>query len=118
MQAVRDDDGLAKSSRNGYLTAAEREIAPLLHQVLQETARRILAMGAVGSVAYSALQDTMMARLDDGGFRAEYLEVRRNTDLQLPEVGDENLVILVSAWLGKARLIDNVQVLMGEQTVI
>lgn len=118
VNAVRDEDGLAKSSRNGYLTTEERAIAPLLHQVLQQTARRILELGAVGSAAYQALQDEMMTRLDDGGFRSEYLEVRRNTDLQPPEAGDENLVILVSAWLGKARLIDNVQVLIAEQKVI
>ena len=118
VNAVRDEDGLAKSSRNGYLTTEERTIAPVLHQVLEETANRIISMGAVGSEAYQSLQQEMMAKLDASGFRAEYLEVRRSTDLQPPEAGDENLVILVSAWLGKARLIDNVQLILGVNEII
>ncbi|MEZ5535352.1 MAG: pantoate--beta-alanine ligase [Thiolinea sp.] len=118
VHAVRDEDGLAKSSRNGYLTAEERTIAPVLHQVLEETANRIIGMGAVGSEVYQPLQQEMMAKLDASGFRAEYLEVRRSTDLQPPQAGDENLVILVSAWLGKARLIDNVQLLLGVNEII
>lgn len=118
VHAVRDEDGLAKSSRNGYLTAEERRIAPVLQQTLQQTAQQIIKLGALGSDAYQALQDEMMAKLDAAGFRAEYLEIRRNTDLQPPAAGDGNLVILVSAWLGKARLIDNVQVILSDQEVI
>jgi pantoate--beta-alanine ligase len=118
VHAVRDEDGLAKSSRNGYLTAEERRIAPVLQQTLQQTAQQIIKLGALGSDAYQALQDKMMAKLDAAGFRAEYLEIRRNTDLQPPAAGDGNLVILVSAWLGKARLIDNVQVILSDQEVI
>lgn len=110
VSAVRDEDGLAKSSRNGYLTAQEREIAPILQQTLQETISRLKVLGAVGTVSYQDLQQEMMDKLDAVGFRSEYLEVRRDTDLQPPEEGDAGLVILVSAWLGKARLIDNVQV--------
>lgn len=111
--AVRDDDGLAKSSRNGYLTAEERKIAPVLQQTLQETLGRLRALGAVGAEPYQALQQEMMAKLDAAGFRSEYLEVRRNTDLQPPDKGDTGLVVLVSAWLGKARLIDNVQITLN-----
>ncbi|CAA6818313.1 MAG: Pantoate--beta-alanine ligase (EC [uncultured Thiotrichaceae bacterium] len=110
VNAVRDEDGLAKSSRNGYLTAAEREIAPVLQQTLQETISRLRVLGAAGAASYQDLQQEMMAKLDTAGFRSEYLEVRRNTDLQPPDEGDRGLVVLVSAWLGKARLIDNVQV--------
>lgn len=112
VNAVRDEDGLAKSSRNGYLTAEERVIAPFLQQTLQETISRLQVLGAVGAASYQDLQQEMMDKLDAAGFRAEYLEVRRNTDLQPPDEGDKGLVILVSAWLGKARLIDNVQVLL------
>lgn len=111
--AVRDDDGLAKSSRNGYLTAEERSIAPVLQQTLQETISRLQVLGAAGAESYQALQQEMMAKLDMAGFRSEYLEVRRNTDLQPPDAGDTGLVVLVSAWLGKARLIDNVQVTLS-----
>lgn len=112
VDAVRDEDGLAKSSRNGYLTAEEREVAPILHQTLQETISRLRMLGPLtqDAASYQDLQQEMMDKLDAAGFRSEYLEVRRNTDLQPPETGDKNLVILVSAWLGKARLIDNVQV--------
>lgn len=118
VNAVRDADGLAKSSRNGYLTDEERQIAPILHETLQLTAQRIREMGAQDVLAYQDLQNEMMARLDQQGFVSEYLEVRRNTDLQPPEAGDENLVLLVSAWLGKARLIDNVQVLLDKGEII
>ena len=110
VKAVRDEDGLAKSSRNGYLTAEERVIAPILHETLQLTVQRVQAMGAVGSDIFQVLQQDMMTQLDNAGFRSEYLEIRRNEDLQPPVAGDDNLVVLVSAWLGKARLIDNVQV--------
>ncbi len=113
VDAVRDEDGLAKSSRNGYLTAAEREIAPVLQQTLQDTISHLKVLGAAGAASYQDLQQEMMAKLDAAGFRSEYLEVRRNTDLQPPDEGDKGLVILVSAWLGKARLIDNVQVLLN-----
>ena len=118
VNAVRDQDGLAKSSRNGYLTPVEREIAPILQQTLRAAAQELLHMGALGSEAFQPLQTGMMQRLDAAGFRSEYLEVRRNTDLQPPVVGDENLVILVSAWLGKARLIDNLQVFLAEGKVL
>ncbi len=116
--AVRDEDGLAKSSRNGYLSATERKIAPVLHQILQQTAQRVIALGAQGATAYQAVQQEMLGKLAQAGFTAEYLEVRRNTDLQPPQVGDEELVLLVSAWLGKARLIDNLQVLLREGEII
>lgn len=118
--AVRDHDGVAKSSRNGYLTAEERAIAPVLQQTLQQAARRIIAMGpqVSGASAYQSLQQEMMVKLDQAGFTSEYLEVRRNTDLQPPEAGDEDLVLLVSAWLGKARLIDNLQVFLGSGEII
>ena len=59
-----------------------------------------------------------MVKLDQVGFTSEYLEVRRNNDLQPPEAGDEDLVLLVSAWLGKARLIDNLQVFLGKGEII
>lgn len=118
VNAVRDDDGLAKSSRNGYLTAEERSIAPALHNTLQQTAKRLIAMGAVGSEAYQNLQHEMMKRLDEIGFGSEYLEIRRSDNLQPPDAGDNELVILVSAWLGKARLIDNVQVFLEDGRVM
>nr|CAA6829200.1 MAG: Pantoate--beta-alanine ligase (EC [uncultured Thiotrichaceae bacterium] len=112
VEAVRDEDGLAKSSRNSYLTPEERDIAPVLQRTLQETISRLSVSGEWDAESYQNLQQEMMGKLDAAGFRSEYLEVRRNTDLQPPAQGDKELVVLVSAWLGKARLIDNVQVVL------
>ena len=60
----------------------------------------------------------MIGHLAEHGFRPEYFEVRRENDLQVPSLGDENLVILASAWLGKARLIDNVQVFLKDGRIV
>ena len=116
--AVREDDGLAMSSRNGYLTNEERLRAPFLHETLQEAAAHLLRLGSQNSEDYLPIQQIMMGRLAENGFRPEYFEVRRSNDLQLPQAGDENLVILVSAWLGKARLIDNVQVFLRDGRIV
>ncbi|HPQ95898.1 MAG: pantoate--beta-alanine ligase [Thiothrix sp.] len=123
VQAVREADGLARSSRNGYLSADERAIAPKLHRILLDTATRLKAMQPEAGAGYTddrlnRLQQAMMQQLAEAGFRPEYLEIRRAQDLQLPTAGDQELVILVSAWLGKARLIDNVQVFLATGEVI
>lgn len=100
---LRDPDGLAMSSRNGYLTTEERRIAPALYQTLQEMARRLLG----GESDYSLLQQEGAAALEKAGFRPDYLEIRRTDDLLSPRGGEMALVILAAAWLGRARLIDN-----------
>jgi pantoate--beta-alanine ligase len=100
---VREKDGLAMSSRNGYLTAEERSKAPLLYQVL-------LALGeqlSEGCRDFGALENEGMQRLEQDGFHPEYLAVRRASDLEVPAEGERELVILAAARLGKARLIDN-----------
>lgn len=104
---VREPDGLALSSRNRYLTAAERQRAPLLYRVLAEVASRLRA----GCRDYRALEADAMASLAGDGFAPEYVSVRRAADLSLP-AGDagEGLVVLGAARLGRARLIDNVAV--------
>lgn len=103
LPTVREDDGLALSSRNGYLSAEERSIAPRLQQNLQQMVAHI----AAGERDYATLQAQAMQALADQGFTPEYIEIRRSVDLLTPEENDEELVILASAWLGKARLIDN-----------
>ena len=115
--AVREADGLAMSSRNGYLTPEQRQQAPYLYQTLQDAAAQVMQLGPVGGSEFETVQQIMMGHLAEHGFRPEYLEVRRSTDLQVPEPGDKELVILVSAWLGKARLIDNVRVNLQEGSV-
>ena len=105
---ARAPDGLALSSRNAYLTRAEREIAPRLHQILSETA---LALGA--GEAVSAVEARALAALPKAGFqRVDYLEVRGADDLarQGPGPVDGPARVLAAAWLGKTRLIDNVPV--------
>lgn len=103
---VRESDGLAMSSRNGYLSAEERAIAPTLYAVLQAMAEQ----WRTGERDYGALENTAKARLAAAGFRPDYVEIRRADDLQRPEPGDAALRIFAAAWLGRARLIDNLAV--------
>ena len=104
LPTVRDKDGLAKSSRNGYLTAEERQIAPMFHRVLQS----IVVLMQDGDKDIQSLQNTAISKLNSIGFKADYIEIRRAKDLQEVSEEDYDLVILGSAWLGKARLIDNI----------
>lgn len=101
----RADDGLALSSRNQYLSAAEREVAPQLRVTLEETAEKVRA----GAHDFAALEREAMQSLERLGFEPEYVAVRRALDLENPAAGDE-LVILVAARLGDTRLIDNLRV--------
>ncbi len=105
VETVREPDGLALSSRNGYLTADERRAAPRLYQVLREVAE-----GLERGAPISQLESSGKAALEAAGLAPDYLTVRRASDLATPASGDEALVVLGAAWLGKARLIDNLQV--------
>jgi pantoate--beta-alanine ligase len=100
---VREADGLAMSSRNQYLTKAERAQAPLLRRVLLETGAALRD----GGKDFAGLQAQARRRLEEGGFRPDYVEVR-DADTLAPATADgQRLVVLAAAWLGKARLIDN-----------
>ena len=102
---TREDDGLAMSSRNRYLSAGQRRAAPLLHAVLRECAQRLRA----GERNFARLEQDAMARLQREGFAPDYVAVRRADDLGLPPSSEPcEWVILAAAWLGAARLIDNV----------
>jgi pantoate--beta-alanine ligase len=100
---VREPDGLAMSSRNAYLTPAERAVAPVLHRTLKSCARRISA----GSSLARILADGRKA-ITAAGFALDYLEAR-NADTLAPVRGraDGPIRLLVAARLGKTRLIDN-----------
>lgn len=104
----RAGDGLAISSRNRYLTAAEREQAPLLHATLAKITKAL----AAGSKDYSALETDAMATLRAAGFEPDYVEVRQAGSLARPNgsTAPGELVVLAAAWLGRARLIDNLSV--------
>lgn len=102
---VREGDGLAMSSRNQYLTAAERRIAPRIFQELGRAAARL----ASGDSDFADIEDAAARALEGAGFRPEYFSVRTR-DLSLPRPDTRELVVLAAARLGRARLIDNVQV--------
>ena len=108
VDTVREPDGLAMSSRNGYLTAAERQVAARLHATLQAVAGQMSDAGAVaGSVG--PIEAEAMEKLAAAGFRPDYVSIRRQQDLAVPGPGDRQLVALAAAWLGRARLIDNLE---------
>lgn len=102
----RHDDGLAMSSRNRYLTADERERAPVLHAALADVRDAVRG----GARDFARLESDARARLREAGFGPDYVEVRRAADLGAPaeDAAPGELIVLAAAWLGAARLIDNV----------
>ena len=102
----RAADGLALSSRNGYLTEAERAQAPQLYQILSAMAAEIRA----GRQDYAKLEQNAIAQLQQQGWVVDYIEVRHAGDLQVARVGDAHVVVLAAARLGKTRLIDNLEI--------
>jgi pantoate--beta-alanine ligase len=102
---VRDADGLALSSRNVYLDAKERAIAPVLHQALRQAARAIRQ----GSAIETSLQAARRV-IADAGFEIDYVEARDSASLAPLPAGAASGRILVAAKLGRTRLIDNVSV--------
>jgi len=106
LPTVREEDGLALSSRNGYLSEADRKTAPRLYQQLTDIADQLKS----GHANFTALEKTGQEKLKQVGFEPEYLSIRRQADLGVAEKGDKDLVILVAARLGNTRLIDNLQV--------
>lgn len=105
MPTVREPDGLAMSSRNSYLTPEERARAPLLYRVLNEVAEALRSGQPLAEAERSGVESLKAA-----GFRPDYLSVRRAKDLAPPGLKDRDLVILAAAYLGRARLIDNLRV--------
>ncbi len=115
-ETQRADDGLALSSRNGYLSAEERAEAVQLSLALKQLAKnyRLNTVNIANNIA--ALEAEAMALLTARGWQPDYLTVRRRADLQPPQVGfsmggqsSDPLVVLGAAKLGKTRLIDNLE---------
>jgi len=104
-ETVRAEDGLALSSRNAYLSAAERTEAPWLYRVLCEVREALLA----GRRDYAKLETQALAKFGSK-WVPDYVAIRRQSDLQLPSSADRELVVLGAAKLGRPRLIDNVEV--------
>ena len=104
-ETVRAEDGLALSSRNGYLTPAERNEAPRLNRVLRRLCTAVLA----GERNFQKLEQAALAELDSHGWKTDYVAVRQQADLQLPQPGNPELVVLAASRLGVPRLIDNLE---------
>jgi len=104
VETVREESGLALSSRNRYLTSEEKAVAAELHQALSGIAEAVKA----GGNDYQQFETEAIAHLEDKGFKTEYLSIRNASNLGEPTEGE--LVVLAAVWLGKARLIDNIQI--------
>jgi len=104
VNTARASDGLALSSRNGYLNAEERQLAPALHNALQECREAI----ACGFDSFAELEQHAIDVLTANGFRPDYVAVRDATSLGPITLLTEQIVILAAAYLGRTRLIDNV----------
>ena len=105
----RADDGLALSSRNGYLDAAQRQEAVALSHALRTLAEQAEAAGPALTSQLPALEAAALKALAERGWQPDYLTVRRRSDLQLPQAGDTSLVALGAARVGTTRLIDNLE---------
>jgi len=105
-ETVRADDGLALSSRNGYLSPAERAAAPRLYSILKSARDRITA----GERNFQLIELESMTQLAQNGWAPQYISVRRRYDLQAPAADGRELVVLAAAYLGRTRLIDNIEI--------
>jgi pantoate--beta-alanine ligase len=107
-ETVRDEDGLALSSRNRFLSADERAEAPQLIAALQRVREAVLS----GNRDIAALERDAMNTLTDRGWKPDYISVRKRSDLIAPTADqtDAPLVVLAAAKLGATRLIDNLEI--------
>lgn len=102
IETIREADGLAMSSRNGYLTAEQRQLAPLLYQTLCAAREQILT-----GMDYASVEQYALSALQHAGFVPDYFRVCHSNDLTPALPNDTDLVLLAAAKLGKTRLIDN-----------
>jgi pantoate--beta-alanine ligase len=108
-ETQRNPEGLALSSRNGYLTPAERKQAVQLSATLTTLANALRASKSLTPADITRLEAQAMQTLSSAGWKPDYVAVRRQADLQTPQAGDA-LVVLAAARLGSTRLIDNLEV--------
>ena len=105
-ETVREADGLAMSSRNTYLSAAERTEAPRLHAELASIGEAVRS----GRTNFDSLVSQATSRLADAGWQPDYVSIRRRADLAPATGSDTGLVVLGAAKLGATRLIDNLEI--------
>jgi len=106
IETVREQDGLAMSSRNAFLSETQRALAPKLYKNLQNMRERVLA----GELDFESLEQETRKQLNDEGFEVDYLEIRDAASLNRPGKTLGGLVILTAVWLGETRLIDNIRI--------
>jgi pantoate--beta-alanine ligase len=113
-ETIRADDGLALSSRNGYLSVEERAEAPELQRALKEVRERVLQLANRNSQSISEIEKAAVTSLAARGWKPDYIAIRQQSDLSLASdeslQAKEPLVILTAAKLGKTRLIDNLEI--------
>jgi pantoate--beta-alanine ligase len=100
---VRAEDGLALSSRNGFLSPEQRAVAPVVYRALSQIGEAIRQ----GQRDFPTLIGEQLKQLESAGLRPDYLEIRHAKTLRPAESDDRDLVVLVAAFLGTTRLIDN-----------
>ncbi len=111
VDTVREADGLAMSSRNQYLSIQERETAAKIFNLLIYIKDSLVA----GDRDFNKLEQQGRDTLEKQGFRPDYVSIRCARDLALAENGEKRLVVLIAAYLGRARLIDNMEVVLGDE---
>jgi pantoate--beta-alanine ligase len=113
-ETFRADDGLALSSRNGYLSTEERAEAPFLYQTLNWVAEQTRAVLSGAPADLAQLEQDAMQRLAARGWKPDYVSIRKRMNLQAPSreevLAGEQLVVLTAAKLGNTRLIDNLEI--------
>lgn len=109
-ETLRESDGLAMSSRNVFLTATERIQAVALYRELQA----VIDAAARGEREYETLAATAKKHLKMAGWRVDYIEVRAAETLQAADAETRHIVVLGAAWLGKTRLIDNLEYVLSD----
>ncbi len=115
IDTVRNDAGLALSSRNGYLSAKQMASAAELQRTLQWMKDSLSTLTAVKSkAALAELEAEAKKRLKKAGFKPQYVTVCRQHDLNPAKKGDQELVVLAAAQIGKARLIDNLEIVLED----
>ncbi|KZZ52668.1 pantoate--beta-alanine ligase [Oleiphilus sp. HI0118] len=106
VETCREEDGLAKSSRNGYLDIEQRKLAKYLYLVLQETKTNLIE----GNGDFTSARQQAITSLTEYGFKLDYFNIASVSTLLPAKDGDVDIVILAAAYMGATRLIDNIRV--------
>lgn len=104
-EIIREENGLAMSSRNGYLSKQELEEASQLRQIILESEKKLK-----DNHDFSGIKSEAIEKLTDAGFKVDYFEIVRQSDLEDATAGDKQLLIAAAAWFGQPRLLDNLEV--------